>query len=199
MIAQLRGKVESVGKNWLVVDCGGVGYGVSVPQRICDEAGEPGREIRLFTQLVIRDEQMSLYGFSTSCEREFFNLLLGVSGVGPRTALNILSAFDVPELARMLLRGDEKAILRIPGIGKKTAQRLILELQEKVGLMFPSRDGVEKRVRGVEEEVREVLESLGCNPSESKQVMACAVKIAGEGAGFDLLLMESLRLLGEKR
>ena len=133
MIAYLQGKLVRKTPTDLIVDVNGVGYLVHIPLSTYDRAGSPGDVIQVLTYLYVREEAMELFGFMTEEERELFRALIAVSGVGPRLAQSILSSFSVADFKRALLREDVKMLTSIPGVGKKTAQRLILELKERFG------------------------------------------------------------------
>ena len=132
MIAQLRGRVVARRLDGVVVDVGGVGYLVQATQRALDKA-RTGEEVVLDTYLHVREDALQLYGFAEPAERELFELLLSVSGVGPKVALAILSNSTPGDLRRAIALEDETRFVAIPGIGKKTAQRIVLELKEKLG------------------------------------------------------------------
>lgn len=132
MIAQLRGQVVAKGGMDVVVDCGGVGYAVSVPLSTLDVVANVGQPVTLLTVFVVREDAFSLYGFATEGEREAFKLLTSIQGIGGRIALGILSATSIAEFQRAVLQNNLHALMRLPGIGKKTAERLVVELRDKV-------------------------------------------------------------------
>ncbi len=132
MIAHLYGEPVQTGDRWVILDVNGVGYRVSVPQPSVQEiAGRTGK-VKLFTHLSVREDAITLYGFLHGSEREIFSILIGVSGIGPQTALNILSQITIGDFAMAILSEDEKSLTRISGIGSKSAKRLILELKDKM-------------------------------------------------------------------
>jgi len=140
MIVSLRGQLAGVGVDRVVIETGGLGYGVLVPGRLsAGLAGRVGDEVYLHTYLNVREDALQLFGFESARERRFFTTLIAVSGVGPKVALAILSAYPVPDLEAAVLRGDDKRFESIPGIGKKLAQRLVIELADKVALELDSR------------------------------------------------------------
>lgn len=133
MIARLRGRVAEADGDRIVVDVGGVGFDVGVPGRLAARlSGRTGEEIALFTHLHVREDVLQLYGFESRRERSFFRLLIGVSGVGPKVALAILSGYPVEDLELAVFHADAKRFESIPGIGKKLAQRLIVELKDRI-------------------------------------------------------------------
>lgn len=207
MIAHLRGTVSSRSANHAVIDVGGVGYGVWVPDRCLSEAGAgPEAAVTLFTYLSVRQDAMELFGFTTPQDREFFRLLIGVSGIGPRAALSVLSAMDAATLARAILKGDDARLVKVPGVGKKTAARIILELKEKVGRQSlagggslpPEEEGTEPVDRDVLD-VLEVLEGLGCRPDSARAAVEQVRARSSRTLGFDDLLSESLQMLGQRQ
>ncbi len=138
MIARIVGKVvEEDAMGHLVVDVRGVGYEVLTPVGTLGRATHAGDEVTLFTHLNVREDAMDLFGFATEAERRVFRLLIEVPNVGPRTAINVLSALPVAELVGAVRAGDVARLTRVPGIGKKTAERLGLELREKMGQLAP--------------------------------------------------------------
>ncbi len=135
MIVSLRGQLAGVGTDRVVIEAGGLGYGVLVPGRLAAGlAGRVGDEVFVHTYLHVREDAVQLFGFESARERRFFTTLIAVSGVGPKVALAILSAYSVADLEAAVARGDDKRFESIPGIGKKLAQRLVIELADKVGL-----------------------------------------------------------------
>lgn len=132
MIAFLRGKLLEKSVNTVVIDVGGVGYEVHVPLTTCYELGEPGDEVALKIHTIVREDDISLYGFMTSHEREIFNLLITVSGIGPKSAISALSGMGADEMIAAIRDNNLAKLTSIPGVGKKTAERLVVELKDKV-------------------------------------------------------------------
>ena len=134
MITFLHGKLVEALPTQIVVDVGGVGYEALIPLSSLDKLPLPGQPVKLLTQLVIREDAHTLYGFMTSAERDLFRLLINtVSGIGPKTALNILSGMNPVAFRGAVATGDVKSLSQISGVGKKTAERIVLELRDKVG------------------------------------------------------------------
>jgi Holliday junction DNA helicase RuvA subunit len=132
MIAYLYGEPVQTGDRWVVLDVNGIGYRVYVPvPEVQKIAGSPGK-VKLFTHMAVREDAITLYGFLHGSEREIFSILIGVSGIGPQTAINILSQISIGDFAMAILSEDEKSLTRISGIGSKSAKRLILELKDKM-------------------------------------------------------------------
>jgi holliday junction DNA helicase RuvA len=134
MISYLHGKLVDALPTQVTVDVGGVGYGVLIPLSSYDKLPQPGQEVRLLTQLVVREDAHILYGFMSAAERDLFRLLVQtVSGIGPKLALNVLSGISVTAFRGAVANGDVRALSQIPGVGKKTAERIVVELRDKVG------------------------------------------------------------------
>lgn len=137
MIALISGKVAVRRGDHVVVDCGGVGYRLAVSAETLKQVPAAGREVMLHTHLVVRDDALALYGFATEEERDLFLMLLGVQSVGPKVALAVLSGAPPRELLRVVAGGDVARLQAAPGVGKRTAERIIVELREKVGAALP--------------------------------------------------------------
>jgi Holliday junction DNA helicase RuvA len=133
VIASVRGKVLVHRPDAVVIDCGGVGYRLAVSAHTAQRVAAVGAETFLHSHLIMRDDGMHLFGFATEDERDLFLLLLGVQGVGPKVALAVLSGGTTGELLNAIAAGDSKRFQAVPGIGKRTAERIIVELREKVG------------------------------------------------------------------
>ena len=134
MIASLSGTILKIEETSLVVSVGGVGIRVFVPRTVLEDVGGVGRSIRLHTHLIVREQELSLYGFETEEDLQLFEVLLGVNGVGPKVALAILATLS-PELLKSAIMREETAVLqRVPGIGKKTAERIMFQLRDKLDL-----------------------------------------------------------------
>lgn len=134
MISYVRGELTAVEKDKVIVDVGGVGYGVFMPEASMGMLPQMGEEIKLHTYLNVREDAMQLFGFLTRDDLEVFRLLIGVSGIGPKGGLSILSKLTADDLRFAVLSGDAKAISSAPGIGKKTAEKVIIELKDKLDL-----------------------------------------------------------------
>ena len=134
MISYIKGPLTAIEEDVIVVEAGGVGMGIHVPLSVLDRLPGIGREVTVYTYFQVREDAMSLYGFLNRQDREMFRQLIGVNGVGPKAALGILSTMTPDDLRMAIVTGDAKAISRAPGIGPKTAQRLILDLKDKVSM-----------------------------------------------------------------
>ena len=132
MIAHLRGEPVLTGDRWVVIDVGGIGYQVQVTQPALHQLSASREKVQLFTHMAVREDAITLFGFLRHSELEMFRILIGVSGIGPQTAMNLLSQIGIEEFAIAVLTEDEKALTRISGVGPKSAKRLILELRDKM-------------------------------------------------------------------
>jgi Holliday junction DNA helicase RuvA len=172
MIALVSGRVAVRRTDHVVIECGGVGYRLAVSSETLRHVPAIGHETMLHTHLVVRDDALALYGFATEEERELFLLLLGVQSVGPKVALAVLSAGAPRDLVAALAAGDAGRFQAVPGIGKRTAERIIVELREKVGVPVP--DGGAISVRRSEDPrtlAREGLLGLGFGPAEADELL----------------------------
>jgi Holliday junction DNA helicase RuvA len=174
MIALISGKVAVRRGDHVVVDCGGVGYRLAVSAETLKQVPAAGRDVMLHTHLVVRDDALALYGFATEEERDLFLMLLGVQSVGPKVALAVLSGAPPRELLRVVAGGDVARLQAAPGVGKRTAERIIVELREKVGAALPQ-DSISV-VRGDDPVTlaREALLGLGYGAAEIDSLLAGA-------------------------
>lgn len=202
MIAHLRGELVVGLSDSVVVDVGGVGYRCLVPASTRSRLPGVGSEVYLYTSLQVREDSMTLYGFLSPAEYELFELLLQVDGIGPKVALGVLSAASPEGFRRSVAFEDITALCRIPGIGKKTAQRLVLELKEKVG-KFDAAPGAESLAAGAVEgdlsdayaEALEALTSLGYSRAEAAAALDRARGEAGEAPAAETLVRLGLKHL----
>ena len=194
MIGSLRGTIldRSIGGE-VLVEVGGVGYRVAVPSGAV-AALEPGGPAFLFTHLVVREDALSLYGFADREQRDTFEALMGATGVGPKLALAILSAHSPSALRRAVIEGDLDALTLVPGVGKRTAQRLMIELAAKLGTNVPDPVGADGGP-SARAEVRAALEGLGYGSDEVRDVLGA---LPADGA-VEVLLKEALKLLAVER
>jgi holliday junction DNA helicase RuvA len=169
MIRMVRGAVVTGGRDQVVVDVGGVGLRVFVPEPTAAQL-QPGAPVLLYTHLHVREDALLLYGFATDDELQMFELLLSVSGVGPRVALSTLNVLT-PDALRLALANDEPAIVaRVPGIGKRTAQKIVLELKDKVQPFAGGLAGL-AQVTDVDSEVIDALTALGYSVVEAQRAV----------------------------
>ncbi|HEX9234911.1 MAG TPA: Holliday junction branch migration protein RuvA [Actinomycetota bacterium] len=188
MIAFLEGVVAEKAGDRVVVAVGGTGYEVLVPALTLAKLPPPGRTVRLFTRLQVRDDAMVLYGFSSAEERSLFDLLITVSGVGPKMALAVLSILTPDSLRRAVASGDGQVLTLVPGVGKKVAARVLLDLKDRIGL------GGEASVSGPLAEVREALLALGLSAQEARDALT---ELGPDGERpVEELLRDALRSVG---
>jgi Holliday junction DNA helicase RuvA len=181
MIAMLHGEVAERGLEHVTLMCGGVGYRLAVSSQTLAGVGPVGREVTLHTHLIVRDDALVLVGFASEAERDLFLLLVGVQAVGPKLALAVLGGGPVGAVLGAIAAGDVGFFQRVPGIGKRTAERIIVELREKVGAAVG--EGIVLRRTAVEDAPRELaregLLELGFAPPEAERLLA---DVAGETA-----------------
>lgn len=191
MIASLQGRVKAITPDALIVEVGGVGYRVRVGRALLDGAVHSGQMIELFTHMYVRENEIALYGFPSPQEQELFTTLLGVSGIGPRTALAILETFSPEVLRGIVTQGDANVLTRIPGIGRKTAQRLMLDLKDKIGI-----SGEVVLTLGMSErdaDVVNALTALGYSLSEAQMALS---GIPEDVEALDERILAALQFLG---
>lgn len=194
MIGSLRGTIldRSIGGE-VLLEVAGVGYRVAVPSGAVP-ALEPGGPAFLFTHLVVREDALSLFGFPDREQRDTFEALMGATGVGPKLALAILSAHSPSALRRAVIEGDLDALTLVPGVGKRTAQRLMIELAAKLGADVPDPAAADGGP-SARTEVRAALEGLGYGSDEVRDVLGA---LPADGA-VEVLLKEALKLLAVER
>lgn len=172
MIAFIRGQLQAAGADYAVVETSGVGYLIFAPRRVLANLGQIGGEVCLHTHLYVREDTLALYGFATPEELRLFTTLLGVSGIGPKVALGMLSASSPDELQFAIANGDTKLLSRVPGVGQKTAARLVLELKGKFALAALPGAAAALPVAGLNGELAELLQSLGFSAAEAAAAVA---------------------------
>jgi Holliday junction DNA helicase RuvA len=169
MIASLSGTIQKVEQNSLIVNVGGVGLRVFVPRTVLENVGEMGRRITLHTRLQVREDDLSLFGFEQEDDLQLFEVLLGVSGVGPKVALSILGTLS-PELLKSAIMREEVGVLqRVPGIGRKTAERIMFQLRDKLDLSGPA--AALPLVSDVDADVIDILTGLGFSIIEAQAAL----------------------------
>jgi Holliday junction DNA helicase RuvA len=194
MIGRLRGTLLSKQPPWLLVDVGGVGYDVEAPMSTIYDLPATGKEVILLTHHLVREDGQSLYGFMHEHERTLFRNLLKVSGIGAKIALAVLSGVATDQFARLVLAGDVVALTKIPGIGKKTAERIVVELRDRVdanGVTLPGLSGgVASMPMDAAGEATVALQQLGYKPAE---VMRLVQKVAADGDDAEAIIRKALR------
>lgn len=200
MYAFISGTVASLGPDYIVVDNGGIGYRVFVPVSVT-EALETGESVKLFTHFSVREDAMLLYGFLSQEDLDLFRLLIGVSGVGPKGAMGILAVLDADSLRFAVLSEDAASIAKAPGIGKKTAQKVILELKDKLDL----NDAFDKKSlriseassgkEGPGEDAVMGLVSLGYTSQEASRAVRAAKALSPEADAEELIRLALRQLM----
>jgi Holliday junction DNA helicase RuvA len=187
MIAAVTGEVLSRRGDHVVVDAGGVGYRLAVSSETLRTVPAVGERVSLHAHLISRDDSLALYGFATEDERELFLSLTSVSGVGPKVGMAVLSGGSVSELLRALAAGDAKRFQAVPGVGKRTAERIIVELRERVAGELDEAASVVTTESSARGEARDGLIGLGYTPIEVERLLATAEgETAEEIVGFAL-------------
>lgn len=204
MIAQIRGRLASKEPHRVVVDVNGVGYQLYIPLSTFYQLPEVSAEVLFHTHTHVREDAIQLFGFHTRDEQALFELLQGVSGIGPRLATNILSGISVEELVPALSEGNVARLRAVPGVGRKLAERLVVELREKVGsarLRQPAATpaGSAPALDQSLEDVVSALVNLGCSRKEAIKAAEAARQEAGPTAEFEKLIKAALRGLSEQR
>jgi Holliday junction DNA helicase RuvA len=201
MITRLTGRVAAVHGDRIIIDtAAGVGYEVVVPAGVLERLGPAGGDITLATELVVRDDAWTLYGFGAETERRFFQRLMTVSGVGPKLAMALVSALGLERGARAIRDRDAATLGSVSGVGKKTAERLVLELADKVGDFVEGGAGsaAPAPLAGGARAARQALERLGYSPAESDRAVRRALSESGSPAdadGTEPLVRRALQLL----
>ena len=191
MIGRLRGILVGKRPPWVLVEVGGVGYELEVPMSTLYDLPDLGKEVVLLTHYAHKEDTVALYGFLRDDERGLFRDLQKVSGIGARIALAVLSGVSTAEFARLVQAGDVAALTRIPGIGKKTAERIVVELRDRIDNAAVSAPaGVASVPRDARGEAEAALQQLGYKPAEAQRLAAAA---AGEGDDAETIIRKALR------
>ena len=198
MIGQLRGRLADKRPNQILVDVGGVGYLVQVPLSTFAALGELHTEVILLIHTHVREDALALYGFLSSRERHFFELLLSASGVGPALALKILSGMNVEELVPAIRGGDLARLTRIPGVGRKTAERIVVELKDKLEAAAVEPEMKPASPAGAEADVVSALVNLGYDRRAAEKVVEGARRDGASG-NFEKLLRAALQALSQPK
>ena len=197
MIAHLRGRIFSKQPNRLIVDVNGVGYDVMVPLSTFYGLGEPGSEIALRVHTHVREDALLLYGFGTLLEQDLFERLISISGIGPKVALSVLSGIEPRELVRAVERGDVARLTAIPGVGKKTSERMVLELKDRLPRAHLARaeaGDAPQEPQVMRDDLLSALINLGYHRPLAEKAVDAALKAAPDGS-FERTLKQALREL----
>jgi len=193
MIARLSGTLAETAADHLVIDVNGVGYLAYASARTLSAIGPIGGSVLLLTEMQVREDAITLFGFGSAGERDWFRLLTGVQGVGGRVALAILSVLDPSELARAIASGDKAMIARANGVGPKLAQRIAMELRDKVGGMALGPGAAPAPAGSASADAISALANLGFRPAEASAAVAAASDELGPEANLDALVRLALR------
>jgi len=195
MIGQLRGRLAEKRPNQVVIDVGGVGYLVQVPLSTYAALGDLHTETTLLTYTHVREDALALYGFVSAREKHFFEMLISASGVGPALALKILSGMNVEELVPAIRSGDLARLTKIPGVGRKTAERIVVELKDKLdGVAAEAERPATASPAGIEADVISALVNLGYEARAAESAASEAKREAGT-SNFEKLLRAALQVL----
>jgi Holliday junction DNA helicase RuvA len=190
MIGRLKGVLVSKQPPWLVIDVGGVGYELEAPMSTVFDLPETGREVALFTHYAVKEDTVALYGFLREAERTLFRTVQKVSGIGAKIALAVLSGTSTDEFARLVQAGDIAALTRIPGIGKKTAERIVVELRDRVDGLATVPGIAAGMPRDAQSEAVVALQQLGYKPAEAARL---AKEAAADGDSAEAIIRKALK------
>jgi Holliday junction DNA helicase RuvA len=197
MIEQIHGSLLKKMPTFCVVNCQGIGYGLHISLNTFRYLGDPSEAVDLLTHLHVREDALQLYGFFEEAERDMFRKLINVSGIGPRLAITILSGLPVKELKQALALDDIDSLIKIPGVGRKTAQRLVLELREKMDIsvetVLTDIPHLASAVRDKIEEALKALLILGYKQSEAKVSLEKVIKKHGKDLSLEDIIKISLQ------
>ncbi|WP_243050951.1 Holliday junction branch migration protein RuvA [Dyella sp. RRB7] len=193
MIGRLRGTLVSKQPPWLLVEVGGVGYELEAPMSTIYDLPSTGKEVTLLTHYAVKEDSVALYGFLLEAERALFRNLQKVSGIGAKIALAVLSGVSTSDFARLVQAGDVVALTKIPGIGKKTAERIVVELRDRLdGLATTLPSGIQAQGVALDPagEATVALQQLGYKPAEVTRLVQ---KVAAEGDSAESIIRKALR------
>ena len=190
MIGRLKGVLVSKQPPWLVIDVGGVGYELEAPMSTVFDLPETGREVALFTHYAVKEDTVALYGFLREAERSLFRTVQKVSGIGAKIALAVLSGTSTDEFARLVQAGDIAALTRIPGIGKKTAERIVVELRDRVDAIAVLPGAGASGPRDAQSEAVVALQQLGYKPAEAARL---AKEATADGDSAEAIIRKALK------
>lgn len=199
MIEYIRGQLALKSPTYIRVEVQGIGYGIHIPLSTYDYLAKTGEEVKLHTFLYVREDCLQLFGFKAAEEKELFELLISVSGVGPRLALRILSGLSVREFKEAVGQESLRPLTAISGVGKKTAQRLVIELKEKIGITLVAEE-IEKMSKTPPEgqlikDTIAALISLGCQPSQATKAVREAKALSPGKISLEALIKKALKHL----
>lgn len=199
MFSYIKGSLENKALGYVVLDVGGVGFKIFMSEPSIEALGEIGQNVKVHTHLQVREDDMSLYGFNTNDELRMFELLLSVSGIGAKSAITMLSNITPSSFALAVITNDIKRLTKVPGIGAKTAQRIVLELKDKLKTVEATKESENVELRNAikedskQEEVVEALKVLGYTKQEIEKVLE---KIPSDGVSVEDMIRKALVYLG---
>jgi Holliday junction DNA helicase RuvA len=196
MIAHLRGKLLAKHPNQAILETGGVGYDVTISVPTFSDLPGVGNEVSLHIHTHVREDLIALYGFLRPAEKYLFEKLITVSGIGPKLAITILSGMATDEMVAAIRGNDIERLTRIPGIGKKTAERMVLELRDKLPVPMGEAVAASPAMSPVEEDVLSALMNLGYQRATAEKVLTAVAK-NGKGGSFDAMFREALTVLSK--
>lgn len=202
MIERIRGTLIQKSPTFVVVECGGVGYGINISAHTAGKLPDEGSEVVLHTNLVVREDSMTLFGFADTTEKNIFLMMLDVNGVGPKLAQRILSGVSPTDLLNMIASDNKSALSKIKGLGKKTCEQMTLTLKEKAGVMLQGLGNIEGSgvtsmgaLTGAKLEAVLALHTLGVKDPAAEKAVIKAVEILGDSADAATLIPEALKYL----
>lgn len=197
MIGRIRGTLLEKRAPEILVECAGLGYEVLVPMTTLYQLPDAGSEVTLLTHFVVREDAQQLYGFIDLQTRSLFRDLIKVNGVGPKLALTVLSGVDVSEFVALVLAEDSASLVKLPGVGKKTAERLVIEMRDRLKDYQPASAGIAPAVRKVDagSEAEEALIALGYKPQEASRAIAA---VSGDDLPVEELIRQALKTMISK-
>ncbi|MEQ8859661.1 MAG: Holliday junction branch migration protein RuvA [Pseudomonadales bacterium] len=193
MIGRIEGQLVEISDNVILLAVGGVGYELEVTHNVL--AALPGRDkaLRLYTHFVVREDAQQLYGFSSRAERDLFRVLIRISGVGPKLALALISSMSLEDLAGAVRNDDVDVLVRVPGVGRKKAERLLVELRDKLPETVAIRPSTTPAAGLAAQEAEKALVSLGYRPPEAARLVASIKNDADETASAEVLVRAALK------
>ena len=201
MFAYLKGRLADVTPSYVILDIHGVGYKVFVPVSLFDKVPPVGEELLLYTSFIIRENAQSLFGFVTNAERDLFETLLTVSGIGPKTANAMIGHLPLHDLQKAISNGDIRTITKVPGIGKRIAERLVVELRDKLPALFP-RDllcaqnvGINAREPDIIRDAMSALINLGYNQNMAQKAIKTSMESLPEDVELPVLITTALKVI----
>lgn len=195
MISYVKGILDHKEPNHVIIDVNGIGYEVFVPLSTYEKLSTIGGQVKLHTYHYVREDAVHLYGFLTPEEKEIFELVLSISGIGAKVALSILSTISADQFRRAVAQGDMKTLTKIQGIGKKTAERMILELKDKIGKISVEEQEIRLPEAGSVNDAVSALLNLGASQSVAEYAVFRAERILGKDAKVEDLVTQALRFL----